>query len=275
MVYTINVIKNIVNKFLILVLILCLSFGFFITTTSSVKGFILAKSATWAQIKNSNTYLLKSAELESSTLNRWCYLEESYFVKILSHYNDYYYNVEYNGITGYVLKTEVTPVNETPVSPYPSNVSFSTGKTNCYLRSAPQSKTLTNNTLCVIPANTKNLKFIGKIIGEEAVDFKGSVWFLTSYNGIIGYVYSGYATNITEIMPNLEKVSALTETNISKINPLSNTECLIIITLTLLPCLLILFLLYSPKKAKKTNLHSTITTQNKIKNKPEYYDENL
>lgn len=233
----------------------------------------LAQTPSYAQIKNSNTYLYKSAEFNDVN-NKWCLLENTYFVKILNNYNSSCYKVEYNGITGFVKKDEVTLINETPITPYPSSITFSIGQTNCYMRLSPQIKDVTDNTICVIPANTTGLKYIGKIIGEEAVDFKGSVWYLTEYNGNIGYVYSGYTTSINAIAENIEQVSLFTENDFSKINPLTNSSCIALIVITLTPCLFILFLLYSPKKVEKHKVKpNSLTPSNK--DYANFYDENL
>lgn len=234
---------------------------------------VFAQTPSYAQIKNSNTYLYKSAEFNAVN-NKWCLIENTYFVKILNNYNSECYKVEYNGITGFVKKSEITLVNETPVNPYPNNITFSIGKTSCYMRLTPQIKEITDNTVCVVPANTTGLKYVGKIIGEEAVDFKGSIWYLTEYDGNLGYVYSGYTTSISSVPENIEQVSLFTGEDFSKINPLTNVTCIILITLTLIPCLFILFMLYSPKKSKKlkAKANSVKPTVNDYSN---FYDENL
>ena len=232
---------------------------------------IYAKSPQWAQIKNSNTYLYKSAELNSSINNKWCLIENTYFVKILNNYNSEYYKVEYNGINGFVKKTEIYLVNETPTMPYPSTTTFAVGKTNCYMRSKPQIKDNTYNTICVVPANTTGLKYIGKTIGEEAIDFKGCVWYLAEYNGCVGYIYSAYTTSINPIKENVEQVSVFVGNDFSKINPLTNLTCVVLIVITLIPCLIILFMLYFPR-------HNKVKQQvkvKKLKNTITYFDENL
>ena len=225
---------------------------------------IYAKPPMYAQIKNSNTYLYKSAE---SNQNKWCLIEKSYFVKLISNYNNDYYKAEYNGLTGFVLKADIQLINETPSVPYPI-ATFNTPN-NCYLRKSPKVKDVIDNTICVIPAGSKKLKYIGKIIGEEAVDFKGSIWYLTEYEDNIGYVYSGYTSNVSIISENIEHVSIYTGNTFEKVNPLTNIDCVVIIILTLLPTLLILYMLYKPKKSKKL----------KVVRKPpsvtDMYDENL
>ncbi|MBR2468294.1 MAG: hypothetical protein IKB42_04565 [Clostridia bacterium] len=230
-----------------------------------------AKTPEFAQIKNSNTYLYKSAEFNSNQ-NRWCILEKSYFVKILNNYNNDCYKVEYNGLTGFVLKKDIQLINEIPNTPYPTNTTFTISGNGCYMRTSPQIKNVVDNTICVVPSNTK-LNYIGKIIGEEAVDLKGSVWYLTNYNGNYGYIYSGYTKSITPILANMENVTIYKGDDFSKINPLTNIECIVIIVLTLMPCIVILYLLYKPRKFKNINIKPK-NTDKTIKT-PIYFDENL
>ncbi len=255
-----------INLMLCITIMQTLIFSF---NTCVFTNCIIAKTPVWAQIKNSNTYLYKSAEFNKNIDNVWCLIENSYFVKIINNYNTEVYKVEYNGITGFVKKNEISLINETPKTPYPNNITFSIGSTNCYMRTRPQIKDYTDNIVCVIPANTSGLKFIGKTIGEEAVDFKGSIWYLTEYNGQLGYVYSDYTTSINPIKENVEQVSLFVGNDFSKINPLTNTTCVFLIVLTLLPCMAIMFILYHPKKGK-------IKHKRKVKqNYKNYYEENL
>ena len=263
-----NYFKKVIKIVLCIAIMQTLIIGF---NSSIFNVCIYAKNPTWAQIKNSSTYLYKSAELNSSINNKWCLIENTYFVKILNNYNSEYYKVEYNGINGFVKKSEICLINETPLMPYPNNTTFSVGKTNCYMRSKPQIKDNTDNTICVVPANTTGLKYIGKTIGEEAIDFKGSVWYLAEYNGYVGYIYSAYTTSITPIKENVETVSLFIGNDFSKINPLTNTTCVILIIVTLIPCLIILFMLYKPNNKK---VKARINTK-KLKNTITYFDENL
>ncbi len=266
--------KKISINNLIKLVMTCFVITFLVVEIFNNKHSVFASSKPeFAQIKNSNTYLYKSVEF-SSTSNKWCLIEKSYFVKILNNYNSEFYKVEYNGITGFVKKEEITLVNETPLVPYPQNITFSTNSTNCYLRSSPTNKEVIDNTLAIIPSNTKNLKYIGKIIGEEAVDFKGSIWYLTNYNGQIGYVYSAYTNSITPIVENKESVSIYTGNTFSKINPLSNVSCIAIIFVTLIPCVAILLLLYIPKKSLNVKTKPNSTKPN-VKDLANFFDENL
>ena len=226
----------------------------------------------FAQIKNSSTYIYKSAELNESVSNKWCLVENTYFVKILNNFNDVFYKVEYNGIIGYVKKDHIMLVNEIPLNPYPNNITFNiNNNSSCYLRSSPRIKETFNNTICSIDAGTKNLKYIGKIIGEEAIDFNGTIWYLTEYNGNLGYIYGAYTNSVNNIASNTEQITMFSGYDFSKVNPLTNPTCLFIIVITLIPCLIILFLIYLPRN--KSIAH---TKKNKQKTSNiSFYDENL
>ena len=232
---------------------------------------VSAKTPEYAQIKNSSTYIYRSAELDESISNKYCLIEETYFVKIVRNFNDLFYKVEYNGITGFVKKDEVMLINETPLFPYPSNVYFNINNTSsCYFRSAPKIRDTFNNTICTIAAGTKNIKYIGKIIGDEAIDFGGTIWYYAEYNGINGYVYASYTNSITTISHSSEQVTQFNGYDFSRINPLTNPMCVFIIVVTLIPFIFVLFLLYLPK-AKIVR----VTPKKTKPNKPEYYEENL
>ncbi len=249
-------------------LFILLSVILLITTTNIT---VNAKSPQYAQIKNSNTYIYKSAEFDESVSNKWCLAENTYFVKILSNYNNEYYKVEYCGIIGYVKKENLTLVSNIPLMPYPQNVTFNINNSACYMRSTPVIKDVVNNIICQIPSGTKNLKYIGKIIGEEAIDFNGTIWYLTEFNGNIGYIYSGYTNSINNIALNTEQISVFNGYDYSKLTPLSNPVCVFIICVTLMPVLIILFLLYFPKR-HEVNTH---THKNKQNTSTNFYDENL
>lgn len=255
------------KKLLIIFFSLIISVSVFNCTST-----VYAKSPTFAQIKNSNTYIYKSAELNESISNKLCLVENSYFVKIINNFNNDFYKVEYNGITGYVKKENLVLVSGTPVNPYPNNIYFNINNTSCYLRSSPKIKDTINNTICIVPAGTKSLRYIGKIIGEEAIDFNGTIWYLTEVNGTTGYVYSAYTNSITTIGENTETISLFTGYDYSKVNPLSNTTCIFVILITIIPFLIILFLIYLPRK--KLSVAQIKKTKPETNN-TDYYEENL
>lgn len=250
-----------------LVKILCLLF-ILLTFVNPIK--VQASSLGYAQVKNSTTLLYRTSQADESLSNTFCYLEESYFVEILSETENNFYKVYYNGVIGYVKKNKVERVSETPKKPYPNNIYFDIANNKCYLRSEPKSSE--NNVITTLNANTTSMRYIGKVSGEEAIDFTGSAWYLTEYEGQVGYVYSGYTENLSTIFPNVEKVSHLSNKNaLDSMNPLSNTTCIIVIACILLPCLFIMLLMFKPKKAKarvKTKYKEDVDIS-----KIEFYDD--
>lgn len=192
------------------------------------------------------TTALYDSELLNDNSNIICLLESSYFVEIISKYNDQCYFVCYNGMNGYVSKDKIKIVSQTPQNPYP-NLNLKTFGNKCNLRRSPKA----NATVLVpIPANTE-INFIGKVYGEAIMDYNGEIWYLVDYLGIKGYIYNGYISNIPIIYPNTEEIAFLENSDFITINPLSNESCIIIIVLILIPSLLILILLFKKPKPLK------------------------
>jgi hypothetical protein len=120
---------------------------------------------------------------------------------------------------------------------------------NIYLRSTPEKN---NNNLSIIPPNCTNLKYIGKVYGEQLDDFRQNLWYFVEYQGVYGYVYGDYVKSVSNIYPNIEEISFLNNSDFDDIiNPLSDTTSTLIVVGMLLPILLIMYLIYKkPKKAK-------------------------
>ena len=196
------------------------------------------------------TAIYKS-DLVTDNSNIICLLEPTYFVEIISDYNDKVCLVNYKGIDGYVLKSDIKKVSETPKNPYPSS-KIKTFSNKCNLRSSPSAD---GTVLVPIPANTE-LDYIGKVYGESVMDYNGEIWYLVDYLGFKGYVYNGYLTSLPLVSPNTEEISFLEGNNFLQVNPLSNESCIIMIVLILIPSILILILLFKKPKLvqKKTRV---------------------
>lgn len=206
---------------------------------------------TFARIIDDSTYLYKTASTDNSIKNIICAMENTYYVEILLTYDEDFYKVNYNGISGFVLRKNVKKVSGIPENPYPHDVDMLTINNNVYLRSTPE-KTDTNN-LTIIPSNTTKLKYIGKVYGEQVDDFRQNIWYFVEYEGIFGYIYGEYLKSVSSVHPNIEQLSYLNNSDFDDvINPLSDGTCAIIITLLLLPTLIIIFLIYKkPTKRKE------------------------
>jgi len=217
--------------------------------------FIVKASQGYARITTSYAYLYKTASKEIEN-NIICYLEETYFVFINLDYNEEFYKVTYNNTSGYVLKDTVTKVYGTPTKPNPTT-KLTTISNKCYLRSTP--KITENNIITVITENCTDLEYIGKIYGEEAIDYQGNLWYLVNYYGVSGYIYSKYISYIRPIAINNEIIEE-TSNNLKKNpTPLTNLECGIIITILTLPIIFVIFIMYQKPKISKniTNIPKT------------------
>lgn len=242
------------KPFLILILGLLCVFMSFLNKSIT---FAVTGSDEYAQI-TSNGYLYKAPSTAQSS--QICMLEKSYFVRIiLTHDNDFFL-VTYAGVEGYVLKTNVRKVIEKPKTEYPI-ASLSTGD-RCFLRSSP--KRLDNNIVATLPAHTTNIKYIGKIIGSEMMDFGGTTWYFVEYHNLRGYVYGWYLTHAPSITPNVEKVSFITDEGYIVANPLSNQTSLFVIILTLIPAVFILIMLFKKPTSKVVSPKMAVRKPNDI-----------
>jgi len=196
----------------------------------------------------STTQIYKTTSGNDTIDNIYCLAEESYFVEIIGDYEEYY-RVYYNGINGYIKKYDVKEITNTPSTPYPYNIKIVIG-TNCNLRSSPTTKSSTNNVITTLYSKEKEITFIGRTFGEEAIDFGGSTWYYVCYNGNYGYIYNNYVQSITPIYANNEGYTYTTIDQTKIENPITNTPSLIIIIVLALPLFGILFLLYLPKKSQ-------------------------
>lgn len=136
-------------------------------------------------------------------------LENSYFVELLSDYNDDFYKAKYLDIVGYVKKSQVQCVQGTPKNPYLTNVSF---RVYNDLSRAMYDKPYANSnnpTLKIyLPMYCEDLIYYGIIYGESAVEERTNIWYYCKYTvtGVSGYVYSDACDKMTSIVPNSEKL---------------------------------------------------------------------
>ena len=210
---------------------------------------------TYAQVVSRGTYVYKTPEINNNIKNIICVAENTYYVEILSQFNERFYKVNYNGTSGYMLIDEVKKVKGTPETPYPSNIKLTTYGKNCYLRSTP---TKEDNTISIIPSNYNGLKFIGITYGEQLGDFDDNIWYLVEYLDVQGYIYNSYVSSINTIYPNTEQLSFLNNDFDVIANPLSNAQATTIIVCLSLPTLLIIYILYKKPKFKKSKTKKNI-----------------
>lgn len=211
-------------------------------------------SSKFARIMETTT-LYKSPTINEDISNIYCLAEKTYFVEILSEFEDVY-EVNYNDTIGYVKKNDVKEITNTPSTPYPYNIKLSLNSP-CNLRRTPTTKSNTNNIIAPLNQDETNFIFIGRVFADEAIDFGGSAWYLVKYNGEYGYIYNKYVKSISPIYDNTENVSFVEKQSNNIKNPITSTPAIIIVILLLIPCLFILIILYLPRKPK-TKKHTHI-----------------
>jgi len=221
-------------------------------------------SNSYARILNSQTYIYKNASEDKNLKNIICLLEKTYYVEILMTYDQDFYKVRYNGVTGYVKRSEVKKVSGIPENAHPKNIEMVTINNNCYLRSSPEKRN--DNEIIIIPSNCANLQYIGKVYGEQVDDFRDNTWYYVEYQGKYGYIYGEYLKHISNITPNVEQLNYVNTSDFDDIiNPLSNGECMIIIFALLAPMLIILYLLFKkPTKKFKEKIVVVKEIDNKL-----------
>lgn len=226
-----------------------------IIITNQNSTFVLAETK-YARIEKT-TEIYKLCSSNTNLENIICLAEATYYVEIIGDFNEFL-KVNYNGITGYVKKNDVKEISNIPSTPYPYNIKITMG-TNCNLRETPTTRNSTSNVISTIYANNNEIKFIGRVIGEEAIDFGGNTWYYVYYNGNYGYIYNNYIKSITPIYANNESYTYAEELNNNITNPITHTPSLIIIVILSIPIVAILIILYLPikNKRKKSKIKKT------------------
>ena len=229
------------RKFISVLIIFAISFYFSNPTICN------ASTSKFARIEKT-TEIFKSNSTEQNLNNILCLAEATYYVEIISDY-DSLYKVNYNGITGFIKKTDIKEVVNTPITPYPYNIKMSINS-NCNLRSTPTTKSDTNNVISTIYTTSENITFIGRVVGEEAIDFGGNTWYYVCFEGNYGYIYNNYVKSITPIYQNTETFTYATNLSNTIDNPIKDPPSLIIMCILAIPLFAVLYILYLPKKRK-------------------------
>lgn len=217
---------------------------------------------TYAQIKNDNSYLYKNCSSTSLT-NAYFALPNTYFVLLISNINEDFYKAQYKDIVGYVLKSDVTPVAETPKTPYPKNITFRTYSSDgTKVFSSPYN---TNSPTIVESIKVlEEVEYYGEIIGDEFIEDRGFTWYYCkTNNNNYGYLYKGLCDMLTTFSPNTESVTPITspfenEDNSYLYNLVDMSIWLkiLLIVLVCLPSIGIIYILFKPlnNKTKKQKL---------------------
>ncbi len=168
-----------------------------------------AQTVAYAQILHAGCYLYKTPSDNTNYNNVYFMLENSYFVELLSDYNEEFYKAKYIDCIGYVKKTQVQCVQGTPKKPYLDNISFRVyNNLSRGMYDKPYMNT-NNPTLKVyLPMYCEDLIYYGFVYGESAVEERTNIWYYCKYTvtNEFGYVYSDACDKMTNIIPNSEKL---------------------------------------------------------------------
>ena len=229
----------------------------------------------------SGIYLYSTPEITSDKTNRIFEIPATYFVLLLGDENDLFYRAQYNDIYGFVLKSEVSCIQGTPVNPYVTNATFRVfTPSGANLRSSPYETLGTTNLITSIPFLETNLMYYGTCEGEEAISYKGNIWYYCKYvsqnQEMYGYIYSPLCDLLTNIVQNTEEFEYVTpdfstttgeQTSGENYLSISNPWQIIIIVLVCLPCIFIIYFLFKPTSIATQNVVKSSKKKNKRKKK--------
>lgn len=210
----------------------------------------------YARVESPSTYFY-SLPIKSDSY-RLFEIPVSYFVILSDNENQSFYKAKYCDVEGFVLKENVTPVNETPNYPFALSSFRVFSKTSLY--SSPEQE---SEIVCDLPILSNITTYYGINYGEELIPSSTNLWYFCAYmdNNVLnkGYVFSYYCDQFQKIQTNNEVVTPILgelefnindeKPNLSK-NDLSPTTKAIIIISCVIPCVFILILLIKKKSSK-------------------------
>lgn len=268
--------------------------NFFFIFPSNINCIYAESKVQYAKIVSSNVKLYRTVSGNEDYSNIYFIIPQSYFVILQPCDDEDYYLATYIDVTGYVKRNEVQCVKGTPINPFVNKNFrvFIPGGVD--LRSSPTQSEL--NSVAPLQFLETNLKYYGKIDGEEAISYRSTVWYYCKYykNGTSqpGYVYSAFCDLLTTIQENTEMLEYIDEpefeiqqtstdpTNNGGIfSSLPSATQIIIIVAVCLPCIFIIYLLFKPTKItakvmEEAELEPKKYKRSKIKHKDYYeYDE--
>lgn len=264
-------------KFILSFFVFCSFFLFSPISFSTAKADTLT-TYTYARVENSSTYFYAFPQRNISD-NALFLLPESYFVLLLSNFNESFYKAQYRELVGYVLKDEVFPVSETPVNPFFEGFTFwvfSSDGRNVYSNPTSENSIVTTTVELHNPVD-----FYGAISGEEMVDGRGTTWYYCKANDNFGYVYEGLCDTNSTFSLNTEVVTHISnpfeDDNSYLYNLVEMTSGLKILVLFLLivPALFLIYLLFKPLKLENKTEKVKRSKAQTIKQIQDYYDDAL
>lgn len=168
-----------------------------------------AESVAYAQILQAGCYLYKTPTDNTNYTNVYFMLENSYFVQLLSDYNEEFYKAKYIDTIGYVKKSQVQCVQGTPNTPFLNTISFRVfNNTSRPMYDIPFANTNNPTLKLYLPLYCEDLIYYGKIYGESVVQERTNIWYYCKYTvtNECGYVYSDACDKMGSIVQNTEKL---------------------------------------------------------------------
>lgn len=230
-------------------------------------GYTRASNVAYARINSYNVYLYRSPVADESFDNLYFAIDRTYFVQITDSANDDFYCANYNGISGYVKKSQVNFVLNKPTTPYVTGKTFRVyGDQSRSLRNEPSDKKGADSLIEYLPLYTTNLTYIGSIAGDEVISERTNVWYFCRYSGETtkyGYIYSDMCDQMSTILLNTESCEYINEpawlsTAVSS-QKLTQKNTNIVIGILAVPTIIITFLLLAGhkilSKANSTKAH--------------------
>ncbi len=265
-------------KFILSFFVFCSFLLFYQEVPATVKADTLTTYA-YARVEDSSTYFYSFPQKNVSD-NALFVLPESYFVLLLSNFNDSFYKAQYRDLVGYVLKEEVSPVAETPQNPFFDDFTFwvfSSDGRNVY--STPTSE---NSTVTTTVDLHEQIDYYGSISGEEMVSGRGTLWYYCKANDIYGYLYEGLCDTTSTLTLNTEEVTYVSnpfeddDSYLYNLVEMTSGLKILVLFLLIVPALFLIYLLFKPfkleQKTDKVKQHSKAQT---IKQIQDYYDDSL
>lgn len=224
---------------------------------------VFAKTTYFGRALTTNIYIYTSPVVTDDKSNLLFEIPTTYFVELLSEENELFYKAQYNGIYGYVLKSEVSCIDQTPLMPFVNNASFRVfTPSGANLRTSPNESLGASNLITSIPFMSTNLVFYGICKGEESISYKGNVWYYCKYikenQEYMGYIYSPLCDLLTQFPQNTESFTYITPDFSYKSDITTNSQenyltisspwQIVLIIVVSLPCIIIIYFLFKPTK---------------------------
>jgi len=188
--------------------ILLIIINIFLSIFQPIKE-INAESVAYAQITQAGCYLYKTPQDNTNYSNVFYMLESSYYVQLLSDYNNEFYKARYIDTVGFVKKSQVQCVQGIPKTPYLNNVSFRVySNSSRGMYDKPFVNSNNPNLKTYLPLYCEDLIYYGKIYGESVIDERTNIWYYCKYTitNECGYVYSDACDKMSSIITNSEKL---------------------------------------------------------------------